>query len=418
MTRKMTQARLPATTRVVMAEVFRDIPVGTWGRVSHRTLARRLGFSESTISRGMELLVEHRFVDRRPRDDGPGYEICPLPPPELRPKPKIAAPADLPAQMPLGANFYPSTVDHVESITAEASGTPKNGAQVVALVDDPIFYDQTCSGGMHGAHAQNPKPDSPPELIEQASLSPSGNDLPPAPPPALARYFAPYQWRKLLSIAPAGYGLADLAGAVETLRTRTDTHRPFHLLCAAIERGEPIYSHEEIEAREAELRALTTPPAPPDEAPKKDRKAGYTKRRNDEPYDASKTDWAALNRAQDAKLGRAPAANEPSEAELLADLDEALRDDEESADPPPAVAPAPPPAPPAAPGQDLAALVAEAIALLADAPPDTVERGRISYLVRQERRSPAQVAETLRAERERRRRPKNRAPARRLVGGT
>jgi hypothetical protein len=101
LTRAMTQARLPATTRVLMAEIFRAIPVGTWRHISHQTLARRLGISESTVSRGMALLDgslldadgaqinRAPFIERRPRQDGrPGYEICPLPPPELRAKTK------------------------------------------------------------------------------------------------------------------------------------------------------------------------------------------------------------------------------------------------------------------------------------------------------------------------------------------
>jgi hypothetical protein len=356
----------------------------------------------------MELLANGGFVDRRPRDDGPGYEICPLPPPELRPKRRIAAPADPPAQMPLGANFYPRTVDHVESITAEAAQTPENAAQVVALVDDRIFYDQTCSGGRQSAHAQNPKPDRPPEPNAPPS-PPRGNDLPLAPPAEFAGRFLPHQWRRLCMVAPAGYDLAALAGDVLKLKTRTDAKWPWKLLCAALERGEPIYTQAEIEAQDAELRALTTP-QPPDEATKK-QTAVYKKRRIDEPYDASKTDWAALNRAQDAKRARAPAADEPSAAELLADLDEALA--EEAAEIPPPAPVAPPP-----PARDLAALIAEAVALLADAPPDTLERGMLTHQITRDHRSPAEAAAAVRTRRERAARPTSRSPARRLIGGS
>jgi hypothetical protein len=350
----------------------------------------------------MELLVEHRFVDRRPRDDGPGYEICPLPPPELRPKatrPPAAAPS--PVRTPQGAFFDPRTVDHGESIPAEAVETPKNGAQLPLTMDGAIFYDQSCSSSMHAASPENTQPDRPEatESTDQAPASPTGNDLPPAPPPALARYFLPHQWRKICTIAPAGYGLADLAGAVEKLRTRTDPHRPFHLLCAAIERGEPIYSREELEARDAELRALVEAASAKESSAKPDW-PGTKKRAAPAPYyDAAQTDWGALAQAEAARVGSAA-----TEEELLADLDEALREEAPAPALPPVSGPAPVPrtAPPPA---DLAALIAEAVALLGDAPPDTVERGMIAQQIRVERRTPAEAAAAVRTRRERAARP-------------
>jgi hypothetical protein len=387
-TRKMTQARIPATARVIMAEVFRDIPVGTWGRVSHRTLARRLDFSESTISRGMDLLVHGGFVDRRPRADGPGYEICPMPPPELRPKlrPPMSRPAaaESPAETPQAASFYPRTVDHYESIPPEGVETPKNEDNAPVTVDGPIFYTQTCSSSMQGALAPNTKPDSPPQA-DQAAPSSTGNDLPPAPPPALAGYFLSHQWRQLCKVAPAHYGISDLAADVLKLKTRPDLKWPWKVLAAALERREPIYTQAEIDARDAELRALAskTPSGPPRSSEVRKNRSPKDEVLTPETIRRYTSDPSGLYRSgSDLSDGVAldePDGAEPDTAQLLADLDEAqlLAD---LADLPPAEidAPddAPPPAEPPAPPGDVR--LAEAIGAVEGAPPDRIEQHMLS----------------------------------------
>jgi hypothetical protein len=297
LTRKQTQARLPATARVILAEVLRAIPVGSWRRLSNATLAARLGFSESTVSRGMALLAAEArdaagelinrtpFLQRRPARDGrPGYELSPLPPPELRPKPAPKPPSpESPAPMRQGAFFDPSISDPCESIPLERSSTPQTDPPEGSTVDGSIFLDHPCSGGMHGDTREQVEPDSagqsvgvpvtaesPPVPSTPTDL-PRGAALPEELPPQLAALgMHRYQWRALRKAAPGDYTLAALARDLGKLRTRPDVRRPPWLLRVLLERGEPVYSQAEIDAHNAELAALagSSAPTPAKEVPR------------------------------------------------------------------------------------------------------------------------------------------------------
>lgn len=286
LTRMMTQARLPPTARVLMAEIFRCIPIGTWRHISHDTFHRRLGISESTVSRGMALLDgsliddaglplnRTPFIQRRKRINKPGYEICPLPPPELRPKPAPRQPLPattesasetpvLAAQMPLDGFLSPSISDPADPIPLAPIRTPENDLTAVVMSDPPIILDHACSGSsMRADTGSNPEPDR--TTIEDRATTPA-HDLPPAPPRALVEMgLLAHQWRALLAVAPAGYSAADCARDVMKLRTRHDVRSVFAVLKRSLQTGDPIYSQAEIAARQAELAALYPPKEVPD----------------------------------------------------------------------------------------------------------------------------------------------------------
>jgi hypothetical protein len=374
-TRAMERTLSPAEFKVV-AVVRRLIPDGQRRKISQADIARKACVGEGTVSRTMrkvdEVFFRRHFVGR---GRGNGYEIEALPPAEH-------------LRLPVAAPEKPSTRDR--SLETAQSGTPmpQTAPEKGSLANLSIF--------MSHAHEQQQQTAAPPPEADRA------------PEPAA-------------QLAPETIAALESAGAHPKLIARVAANNP---ACT------PAQVATQVAAAQAKPNAHTPPglaleclanrqqviiPRPRPE-PSETPPASEKRRGGREAHDASKTDWAALVKAEDAHRAAEDArraARADDEAELLADLDEALRD-EASADPPPAT-PAPPATPP---GQDLAALIAEALALLGDAPPDTVERGRISYLIRQERRSPAQAVATLRAERERRRRPKNRAPARRPGGGT
>jgi hypothetical protein len=255
---------------------------------------------------------------------------------------------------------------------------------------------------MHGAHAPNTKPDSPPQPSEPPT-PPAGNNLPPAPPPALAGYFLSHQWRQLCKVAPARYGVSDLAADVLKLKTRPDLKWPWKVLAAALERGEPIYTQAEIDARDAELRALAG--AAPPAAPRPARAQGRSDRRypavidpeayrNDPLYRlGSDTDGLedGDEESEEELLAQADAARAaPDEAPEL--LDEPGLPDESDDVPSPPVVP-----PPAAPGDDPLAL---AVAAVEGAPPDRLEQ----HMLRERLKagdSPGQAAQAVAARRER-----------------
>jgi hypothetical protein len=429
LTRRMTQAPLPPTVRLLMAEIFRAIPVGRWRHISNATFAHRLRISESTVSRGMEMLVAGDYIQRRPRTDGPGYEVFPLPPPELRPKLLRRQPErlanDAPAEIPPGASFCPCSSDPVHAIPLEGVETRQNEDDVRSSGDPAIFYDHTCSSSMHGAHAPYSEPDSPPQPISPPQ-PPAGNSLPSVPPDALASYFLSHQWRQLCKVAPAHYGISDLAADVLKLKTRPDLKWPWKVLAAALERGEPIYTQAEIDARDAELRALASaaPPATPRPAGDQGRRGrsypaaidtgayrgnplyrlgGDTDGLEDaDGEEESEEELLALADAARAAPDEAPEpldeAPEPLD-EAPEPLDEAGLLDEPDDVPPPA-APAPRTAPPIAstapPGDDPLAL---AVAAVEGAPPSRLE----IYKLRAQLKagdSPAQAADAVRADRE------------------
>jgi hypothetical protein len=356
---------LPLAAYKVLGVLRRVIPDGQRRKMSQAEIARRAEISRSTVAgamRSLDGIYLARYFLGQGR--GNGYEIEMLPLPERCPTRPLSAPDKRPESDLCDRSL---TDGITEPETAKNKCTESDLSTL--LVHAHEQQQQTTGPDSAADSAPEPAAQLAPETI--AALESAG-----AHPKLIARVAAnnpactPHQ----------------VAATVAAAQAKPNAHTPPGLALECLANRQQVI--------------VPRPRPEPSEPPP----AGEKWRGGRVPYDASKTDWAALNRAQDAKRPRAPA--ETSEAELLADLDEALA--EEAAAPPPV----------AAPGQDLAALIAEALALLDDAPPDTVERGRISYLIRQERRSPAQAAGTLRAERERRSRPKNRAQARRSTGGT
>jgi hypothetical protein len=335
----MTQARLPPTTRVIMAEIFRCVPVGTWRHISHAALARRLGLSEGTVSRGMALLAgalidangapvnRTPFIDRRPRQGGhPGYEICPLAPPELRPKPpRVARAADPPPVRQIGL-FAPTDNDPHVSIPIQAVPTPETPPPDGTMVDPPIFLDQTCSSG--GMRAGLPDEQQPANASEPDSAPTTRTAIAPAPrelPPALgALGLLAHQWRALLAAAPANYQVADCVRDLAKLRGRPDVRSPFAVLKEALAAGDPIYSQAEIDIHLAQFTAPSAPEeSPPAESPPRQRGRAAPPREEFDPADA---------RASIARLGGAasppappPARATPPSLESLPGPDPRLR---------------------------------------------------------------------------------------------
>jgi hypothetical protein len=356
---------MPGGAHKVLATLRRLIPDGARRKIPQDEIARKACVSEGTVSSAMRLLdgaylVRH-FIGR---GRGNGYEIELLPPPEQRPLGVLGTP-------PKG-----SISDPCDRSFSSGVPTPQEAAQKGSEIDPSIF-------SLH-AHEQQ----------QQTAANPSGESEPTGQadqlsPETIDALKAANADAKVIARVAANNPACtpdDVARALARAKEKPNSYLPPGLALHTLSYGQEIALPRPVLSKQ---RAAAPAAKPID-----------------------------VNNYRSDPLYKVGDADEPSEAELLADLDEALRD-EEPADLPPAEAPPPPPPPIAAPpGQDLVALVAEAIALLADAPPDTVERGRIAYLIRQERRSPAQAVDTLRAERERRSRPKNRAPARRLVGGT
>jgi hypothetical protein len=66
----------------VLAVLRRIIPDGKRRKISQANIARRAVVSESTVSRAVTAM-HGVFLFRHPTDEGAGYEIEILPPPEL-----------------------------------------------------------------------------------------------------------------------------------------------------------------------------------------------------------------------------------------------------------------------------------------------------------------------------------------------
>lgn len=281
MTRKMTQARLPFAARVLLAEIHRKIPIGTWAAIPNAWWARALGMSESTVSRNMALLAGETvdadgrplnptpFIARRRREDGkPGLETCPLPPPELRPKPRRSKPAAEPAAPSQTGFFDHPRTDPVRSIPPEGIRTPESGGGDHAPADGCIFLDHACSGSSKGGAPEHAEPDSDAEQPAELSSTPSTHaevaaparviPLPAVMPPGLRQLgLLDAQWPALRRfVGPYSYGLAELVRDLRLLRERTDPISPFALIRTALLDGVPIFSRAEYEAQQAELAAL------------------------------------------------------------------------------------------------------------------------------------------------------------------
>lgn len=286
LTRRMTQAHLSPSARVVMAEIFRCIPVGSWRHISHATLARRLGLSESTVSTAMGLLAGETldaaglpvnrtpFISRRRSQGRRGYEICPLPPPELRPRP---APRPQPTEEPpepaaitQTGFFDPVITDPHDPIPLGGVPTPQTDDAEGSLSDPCIFLDHAGSGGSgRSALSGEPDPASAPPADPAAPPPapapvppPAAVPLPDAMPPALGRLgLLAHQWPALRrAAAPHAYGLAELMRDLRKLRTRRDRlHSPFAIIVTALRDRAPIFDQAEIDAQAAEVAALLAP---------------------------------------------------------------------------------------------------------------------------------------------------------------
>jgi hypothetical protein len=360
MTRSM-QA-MPGGAHKVLTTLRRLIPDGARRKIPQNEIAKKACVSEGTVSSAMRLL-DGPYLIRHPlgRGRGRGYEIELLPPPEQRPPAALSTPQKGSISDPCDRSF------------SSGVPTPQEAAQKGSEIEPSTF-------SLH-AHEQQQQTATPPDATNEpepaAQLAPE----------TIAALKAANADAKVIARVAANFPACtpdDVAQALARAPQKPNSYLPPGLALHCLSYGQEIALPRQTVSggkQRAAVKAIDV--------------SNY---RSDPLYTVGDAD-------------------EPSEAELLTDLDEALRD-EEAADLPPAAPPASSPSPAAPPpGQDLAALIAEALALLDDAPPDTVERGRISYLIRQERRSPAQAADTLRAERERRSRPKNRAQARRLTGG-
>jgi hypothetical protein len=295
-TRAMERALSPAEFKVV-AVVRRLIPDGQRRPLSQAEIAAKASVSEGTVSRTMRkvdgLFFRRHFIGK---GRGKGFEI------------EVIAPAEQP-QAPAAALKKGSLTD--PSLESIPSGVPmpQTAPEKGSLSDPCIFLD-------HG-HEQQQQQTGQSAQTEPDSAEPTGQ------------------------LAPETIAALTAAGAHPRLIARVARHNP-------------ACTPEDVAAATAaaNLKATADPrwhtppglaldclanaqrvivPRPRSSAPD-ERPARPRGRRAAEQHDASTTDWAALQRAEDARTGAAPAPD-PDPVEPAAPDDAAL------AEPSPAPAP-------------------------------------------------------------------------------